>query len=148
MKAKLKVNREIYTNKTIIGSLYINEKFFCYTLEDVSRDLNRDGDLDDAGESKVYGETAIPAGNYNVVINMSRRFKVMMPQILNVKGFEGIRIHNGNTAEHTHGCLLVGNSKTKDFIGGSKDTYAKLMTELNKYKEIEILIVDAPLPVA
>mgnify|MGYP003435238428 FL=1 len=73
MKANLKLLRDTYTNKTTIGKLYLNDVFICDTLEDVCRDLNKDGDLDDKGETKVYGETAIPSGTYKMIINMSPR---------------------------------------------------------------------------
>lgn len=60
MKAILTLKRDTYTSKTTIGKLYLNDVFICDTLEDVCRDINKDGDLDDKGETKVYGETAIP----------------------------------------------------------------------------------------
>jgi hypothetical protein len=92
----VQVIRETFTSNSTIGKMYIGGRFFCYTLEDVDRDKNKDGDLNDIGEQKVYGQTAIPKGKYDVIINMSNRFKVLMPLIQNVPGFEGIRIHNGN----------------------------------------------------
>jgi hypothetical protein len=142
MKASLKVIRDTYSKNTTIGRLYINDAFFCDTLEDVCRDLNKDGDLDDKGETKVHGETAIPSGTYKMIIDMSARFKVLMPLLLKVKGFEGVRIHNGNTKEHTHGCILVGLTRNRDFVGQSKEAFRKLMEELSKYKTYEITIVD------
>jgi hypothetical protein len=131
----IQVIRETFTDKSTIGKMYIGGRFFCYTLEDVDRDKNKDGDLNDAGEQKVYGKTAIPKGVYPVTLTMSNRFKIVMPLLNNVPGFEGIRIHNGNTSEDTHGCVLVGESKGKDFIGGSKMAFAKLMDILSKTKE-------------
>jgi len=145
MKANLKVVRDTYTNKSTIGKLYINDVFFCETLEDVCRDLNRDGDLDDPGETKVWGQTAIPSGTYKMIINVSNKFKKEMPLLINVKGFEGIRIHSGNKHEDTHGCILVGLTRTRDFIGQSVIAFKKLMEELSKYREYEITIVDKKL---
>jgi len=146
---ELKLIRETYSKKSTIGVLRINGTFFCYTLEDVCRDLNRDGDLKDAGEEKVHGKTCIPAGRYQVIINMSNRFKKLMPLLLKVPGFEGIRIHNGNTPEHTEGCPLVGSTKAMDFVGNSKDTFEKLMLRLKMGvkpgEEIWIEIIDHPL---
>lgn len=62
-------------------------------------------------KSKVYGETAIPTGTYSVTYTYSTRFKKYMPLINNVKGFDGIRIHSGNTAKDTLGCIIVGDNK-------------------------------------
>lgn len=116
---KLTVNRNQLTNKSTIGELWIDGKFECYTLEDVCRK-----------GIKISGQTAIPEGTYEVIIDYSNRFKKDMPHVLNVPGFEGIRIHPGNTAENTEGCLLVGMSKSNDFIGGSKAAFEKITTKL------------------
>jgi hypothetical protein len=98
--------------------LLIDGKFYYYTLEDMYR------------EKKVKGVTAIPYGTYEVIINFSNRFQKPMPLLLNVPNFEGIRIHNGNTAEHTEGCILVGFTKSKDFIGNSKSAFVQFMPKL------------------
>ncbi len=123
---ELKVKRIDYCAKATMGELYINGKFFCYTLEDVVR---KDG-------VKVYGETAIPAGRYKVIITMSNRFKVRLPLLQNVPNFDGIRIHPGNTSADTHGCLLVGTTKQPpDFIGNSKRAFAELFAILDSTNE-------------
>jgi hypothetical protein len=140
MVGELKVIRKEFTTNSIIGELYVNGQFFCYTLEDVNRDLNNDGDLKDVGEKKVDGETAIPKGTYEVIVNMSNRFKKMMPLLLNVEGFEGIRIHAGNAKKDTHGCILVGATKSKDFIGNSVVTFERLMRVLKMFDKIQITI--------
>src|SRR3990167_646821 len=119
MKASLKHKREKRTKNSTIGSLFINDKFFCYVLEDVDRDMNKDGDLNDLGEAKVFGETAIPSGIYKVTLSQSVRFKRLLPEIHNVKGFSGVRIHRGNAAKDSHGCLLVGYQRGDDFVGTS-----------------------------
>ena len=137
---EIKVIRKTFSSVSTIGEMYLDSKFFCYTLEDFDRDLNKDGDLKDAGETKVNGKTAIPRGKYDVVINMSNRFKVLMPLLINVPGFEGVRIHNGNKAEHTEGCILVGSSKANNFIGNSKPTFEKLMKILQDPKVTKITI--------
>ena len=94
-----------------IGKLYVNDEYFCDTLEDKDRGLTSDMSLEDIKKIKVYGQTAIPTGRYRVVMNMSARFKKIMPQILNVPGFDGIRIHSGNTDADTQGCVLLGQNK-------------------------------------
>ena len=122
------VKRLHKTDKSTIGELLIDGKFECYTLEDVER------------KEKVYGETAIDKGTYKVIINRSNRFKVDMPLLLNVPKFEGIRIHPGNKAIDTHGCILVGTTRTLDFIGNSKKAYNKLFAKMKLAASITITI--------
>lgn len=82
---------------TTIGRLFVDGVDTCWTLEDPVRPAG----------VKIYGVTAIPAGRYQVIVNVSNRFKREMCLLLNVPGFEGIRIHGGNTAANTLGCLIV-----------------------------------------
>ena|SRR3990167_2270494 len=140
MKATLRYKRDHFTTISTIGSLFIDGEFFCYGLEDVDRDLNKDGDIDDVGETKVFGETAIPSGVYTVILSMSKRFKRLLPEILNVKGFSGVRIHSGNNASHSHGCILVGYQRGDDFIGTSKQAEKDLVAKLKEFSELEIII--------
>lgn len=143
MKAILTLKRDTYTNKATIGKLYINDVFLCDTLEDVCRDINRDGDLDDAGETKVYGETAIPSGIYKITLEMSPRFKKLLPLLHDIKNYSGVLIHMGNWAKDTRGCILVGTRGVDCLLGGtSLKALAKLMTELSKYTEYQIIIID------
>lgn len=90
------------------GVLFLHDKFICDTLEDIVRDRNADGDLNDEDEGKVYGETAIPYGTYELKATLSPRFKKDMVLICDVPHFEGIRIHWGRTIKQSEGCLLVG----------------------------------------
>jgi hypothetical protein len=97
-----------------IGVLMVDGDYQCDTLEDRIRDLNdlnHDGDFDDPGEGKVYGQTAIPCGRYRVVVNVSPRLKRKLPLLLDVPGFSGIRIHGGKNSKWTEGCILVGENK-------------------------------------
>ena len=91
-----------------LGELYINDCFFCHTLEDTDRGLRQNTPLWEIQATKVFGKTAIPAGEYTVRFTFSPRFQRMMLLVENVPGFEGIRIHAGNTAEDTNGCILLG----------------------------------------
>lgn len=106
--------RKDFTEESTIGDFLINEEFFCYSLEDAVRE-----------GKKVYGKTAIPEGRYKVVINQSIRFKRAMPLLLEVPNFDGVRIHNGNTAEDTEGCILLGFTKDKNFVGKSCAAFNK-----------------------
>jgi hypothetical protein len=115
---KLELKRKIFTDDSTIGELFIDGIFVCYTLEDKVRD------------KKIYGVTAIPYGEYEVVITFSNRFKQYMPLLLKVPGFEGIRIHSGNKSADTEGCILVGSSKSLNFVGNSRVTYRSLFAKM------------------
>lgn len=126
-----------------IGNMYIDEKKFCDTLEDTNRDLNKNGKFDGA-EKKVYGETCIPFGRYKIDVTMSAKFKRELPILLNVPGFEGIRIHRGNTPKDTLGCILVGENKVVGKVLNSTQyeiQLVKMMKEaLSRGEEIWITI--------
>ncbi len=122
---RLSVVRGKSTDTATLGSLYIDGHFAMFTLEDVVRDLGPDG------KGKIPGETAIPAGNYKVVIDQSTRFNRLMPHILDVPFFSGVRIHAGNTASDTEGCVLVGMQKISESqIGQSRVAFEALMDRL------------------
>lgn len=102
---ELTLNRTIKLKDRTIGELSIDGKKFCDTIEDVERLFFTAGKLLGV---KIFGKTAIPTGRYEVVMTYSNRFKKVMPLLLNVPQFDGIRIHSGNTAEDTEGCIIVG----------------------------------------
>ena len=102
---KLHLQRRYKGESYTIGSLYINSTYFCDTLEDRVRNIPAEG--------KVWGQTAIPAGEYKIILNYSPKFKRHLPRLLDVPYFEGILIHRGNTAEDSAGCILVGENKVK-----------------------------------
>jgi len=126
---------------TTFGKLYLNDMTFLnYTLEDKVRDV------------KIKHQTAIPAGTYEIIINKSERFKQMMPLLLNVPGFDGIRIHKGNSAIDTSGCILVGDIVSNDRLLSSTTAYQRLYDLLYKtlkkdrvYIRVENIL--KPLPV-
>lgn len=124
--------REPSTAQSTMGKLMIDGVFECYTLEDVVRPV------------KIAGETAIPAGTYKVIIDMSNRFKRLLPLVVDVPGFAGIRIHPGNTARDTEGCILVGTSRSADFVGSSRVAFDALFKKMQAAKTITLLIVAAP----
>lgn len=123
---ELYLQRDTFTDKSTIGKLYIDGRFECYVLEDKDRGLNDSMTLSEINDLKVYGETAIPYGRYEIKITPSNRFKRDLPILLNVKGYEGIRIHTGNTAIDTHGCLLPAQIKGKDSVSQSTPAFNKL----------------------
>jgi hypothetical protein len=116
----LEVKRLYKKDTYTIGVLMVDGEKFSDTLEDKVRDLK--------SEKKVYGETAIPAGKYKVVMSMSSKFKRVMPYLENVPQFTGIMIHPGNTIKDTLGCILVGENKKKGQLVNSR----KYSDELNK----------------
>jgi hypothetical protein len=121
---------EFGTNYTI-GKLYVDDVYFCFTLEDKVRP---------EGE-KVDGQTAIPYGTYSVIIDHSNRFNRDLPHVLNVPGFEGIRIHTGNTDADTEGCILLGTTWAgKDFIGNSKLAFDPFMEKLKAANQATLTI--------
>lgn len=125
---KLKLQRRFLGDDYTIGSLFIDGLYVCDTIEDKVRDVNKDGDLDDPGEEKVFGETAIPYGTYAVDLTMSPKFKRVLPILLDVPHFTGIRIHRGNTAKDSHGCILPGENKIKGGVINSTK-YEMLIVE-------------------
>lgn len=97
----LTLTREYRQPTRTFGRIWLDGEPICVTLEDAYRKL-------EAGGIKIPGETAIPCGRYRVVLSVSNRFKRLLPEVLGVPQFSGIRIHAGNTEADTEGCILVG----------------------------------------
>ena len=136
----LELIRKHFTPTSTIGELFIDGKFFCHTLEDVDRGLTH---ADPSRNSlKVKGKTAIPTGMYIVSNTFSPRFKKYLPLLLNVPAFAGIRIHPGNTAEHTDGCILVGKYTEKNKITSSKTTFESLHAILKKAEKTQKITIN------
>lgn len=122
---KLEVIRWSCSVDCTIGELLVDGAHECWTLEDVVRP---DGE-------KIPGETAIPYGTYNLVITFSNRFQRDLPLVEGVPNFTGIRIHPGNTAADTHGCLLVGRGKTASSVTESRLAFDTLFTKIRNAVE-------------
>ena len=140
---KLTVKRIALKPTYTIGKLYIDGVYFCDTLEDPNRDHNKDGDLNDIGEGKVWGDTAIPFGIYRMILSYSPKFKRILPRLLNVPHFEGILIHRGNTSKDTHGCILVGKNTEVGKVTSStvwEEKLVKLLKDSGQ-KEFTVEIV-------
>ena len=117
-----------------IGKLYIDGVYFSDVIEDVDRGLDDKMSVDEILNRKIKGETAIPTGIYNVQITYSPKYKKNMPLLLNVKGYSGIRIHSGNTAKDTEGCLIVGKNTKVGMVTESRVTYNALFKRLSQTK--------------
>ena len=127
---KLKVIREVKTEVSTIGSLFINGEFFCYTLEDKDRGLKQSDSLLFINTKKIFGLTAIPSGFYKLIVNQSPKFKRMLPRILDIKGFDGVLMHRGNSANDSLGCILIGYKKGENSIFESTKAETDLVNRL------------------
>jgi hypothetical protein len=132
---KLLLERIFLGSKATIGELRIDNEYICDTLEDKVRP---DG-------VKLAGDTAIPEGTYVVKLTYSNRFKRILPELLNVPMFTGIRIHGGNNSDDTKGCILVGkwDGLNPDCISESQLNLTRLLNKLNSTtEEITITITN------
>lgn len=136
---KLTLERDVYNKDWTQGKLYVDGSFLCYALEDTDRFL--ESSPSGCGK-KEYGATAIPRGEYKITLTLSSRFGKVLPLLANVKCFTGVRIHAGNTAEDTEGCILVGMDRTQDgVVTQSRIALASLMKLLTNTKEEIVLEV-------
>jgi hypothetical protein len=126
----LQLQRTDFTDNSTIGALSIDGEFECFTLEDPVR------------KEKIKGITAIPAGTYQVAITFSPRFQKLLPLLLNVPNFEGVRIHVGNFPRDTKGCILVGETKETDMILESKVAFAALFEKLQVASDTEEIVIE------
>ena len=126
------------------GELFIDGEHECWTCEDIVREIPGVP----VATWKIKGQTAIPAGRYRVILDQSARFKCEMPHILDVPGFDGVRIHWGNTAADTEGCLLLGLQAVATGVAASKRAFdgfiPKLAAALQGGGECWIGIVNVP----
>lgn len=145
---KLEVKRVYKGPSYTIGKLYIDEKYFCDTLEDTDRELDDSMSLEEIKRIKIANNTAIPTGEYTVTLDIkspkysnytkypwSKDIEAKVPRLINVKGFDGVLIHpSGNTPKDTSGCLLVGQNKVKGQVINSKNTFRELFKLLKDRK--------------
>ncbi len=120
-----------------IGRIYFAD---CKTdsLEDPVRellDINGDGDFNDPGEGKIYGQTAIPAGKYEIKMEMSKNFKRMMPYLQKVPGFSYVMIHAGQNERDTAGCILIGENTKPGKLVNSRAWSDLLNKKLSEAEE-------------
>lgn len=126
--------RDTYSDIDTFSKVYLNGEYFCEGLEDCDRYLEL------YPERKVYGKTAIPIGRYKVLYTWSNRFQKPMPELLAVPGFNGVRIHGGNTHLDTDGCPLVGSSRGEHRINNSRpareELYSRVQSALTMGEEV------------
>ena len=124
---QIKIVRSEFSDVSTISECFIDGEKLCYILEDKVREVPGKP----VTEWKVAGKTAIPRGTYSVVVNASVRFKRDLPLLVDVPGYVGVRIHPGNCADDTEGCLLPGLTKDNNFVGHSKDAFAILFDKIS-----------------
>lgn len=139
---KLLLDRKYKKEKYTIGKLYINNTYFCDTIEDRDRHLTQTTPLNKIKEIKVAAQTAIPTGTYNIRMDIiSPKYslkpwyvkncnKAKLPRLENVPGFSGVLIHVGNTEKDSAGCILTGVNDTPGMVTKSKETFLKLYNKL------------------
>lgn len=130
---KLTLIRDTFTPQSTTGRLYVDGVFECFVLEDTERH----------GQPKIYSKTAIPRGTYQIQITQSARFKRLLPLLMSVPNFEGIRIHPGNTSADTEGCLLPGKARKENAVLSSRMAFNALYAKLWKaWKASEPINID------
>ncbi len=142
---KLRLRRIALKDTYTIGKLEVLHfgewKWICDTLEDTVRDINKNGVFDN-GEKKVYGETAIPYGTYEVTLDVKspkfsnftkypkyKKYDGYLPRLLNVSHYDGVLIHIGSNRSHSHGCILTGENKKVGEVINSTKAFYTLMDE-------------------
>jgi len=138
---KLKLIRKTFTETSTIGELFINDQFECFILEDKDRGLSQSLPSE-AAQLKVAAKTAIPKGTYDIGITFSNRFKQYLPLLINVPAFDGIRIHSGNYAADTEGCLLPGVTMSRDMVQQSKTAFKALFAKLKAVEKTEKITIE------
>lgn len=142
---KLKLERIYTCDKYTIGKLYIDDVYFCDTIEDSDRGLTKCMSDNEIKKKKIYGKTAIPLGTYDMTLKeKSPKFSNFskykwakicngyVPRLINVPGFEGILIHVANKAEDILGCIGIGENKIKGQVINSTITFNKLIPILQE----------------
>lgn len=152
MANKLRLER-IFSNSTYtIGKLYLNDKYICDTIEDTDRKLSSNMTVDEIKKIKVQNKTAIPYGTYKVAMDVVspsyskvdyyvKNYGAKIPRLLNVKGFEGVLIHPGNTEKDSAGCIIVGSNKVKGKVINSRAIFDKLYKLIKGKNDLTIEII-------
>lgn len=126
---EIKVIRKEFLPDRCLGELFIDGKYFCNTLEDTDRGLNKSMSNSEIDDIKIIGKTATPAGRYRVILSYSIKLKRFLPLLLDVPRGRGVRIHKGSSPNFTSACVLVGYgiNKRKNTLTGIKQAEEDLM---------------------
>lgn len=135
------VLRQELTEESTISTVFVNGVKECYAIEDKDRGMHSDWPLEKIKATKVHGKTAIPYGRYKVISSFSNRFQKYLPEIVGVPGFAGIRIHPGNKATDSEGCILPGQTKSLNFVGNSVKAFGALTTKMQLVEKKEKIYI-------
>lgn len=138
----IEVKRGPSADGCTLGKMSVDGVFQCFTLEDVVREVPGQP----VAQWKVQNQTAIPFGTYAVIVDHSQHFNKDLPLLLNVPGFEGVRIHSGNTAADTEGCILVGSRQGTSDVEASRlafdALFPKIQAALDRKEPVKISIIE------
>lgn len=145
---ELCITRDEFSSKTTLGKFFVDDLYFAETLEDRDRGLDSSMTEEEILRIKIKKETAIPVGRYRVAFTYSQRLKRTLPILLDVKGFQGIRMHKGNTNVDTEGCPIVGSTRGVDAVYQSTSKELELCKRIREWiekgDEVYITIERAP----
>lgn len=136
----LRLRREPTVDGVTLGALSIDGVWCCWTLEDAIREAPGQP----VASWKVDRQTAIPHGTYRLRLSLSHRFDQVLPELLEVPGFSGIRIHAGNTIEDTAGCVLVGRNRVGSNLTGSRVACHALIEQLARATDPIVITIEDP----
>ncbi|GAB3919434.1 DUF5675 family protein [Larkinella terrae] len=128
---EITVIRKVFTGESTISDYSVNGVVSGFILEDRDRGLTTEMPLSQIKQLKVFGKTAIPNGRYEIAVNFSNKFKKFLPLLVNVPGFDGIRIHPGNSEVDSLGCLLPGTERQKDRVLNSRKAFSALFSQIS-----------------
>ncbi len=139
---ELELTRSTKTARSTIGELTVNGAFECFILEDRDRGLRQGMPTSELTALKIKTRTAIPTGRYEIAVSFSDRFQKMLPLLLDVPAFIGIRIHAGNTDADTEGCLLPGKTKSADMVASSRVAFTALFDKIKAAMQREKVFIN------
>ncbi len=145
----VRVQREPSDRGATIGALYVNDYYVGWTLEDQIRELPRVVGVEPVAwvkSWKIKGETAIPAGRYDLVFEWSPRFQMMLPELKGVPGFDETKFHAGNRKEDTEGCILVGRARGRGEVTASRSMLTEFIGLLRSFNGGDGMFVDIENP--
>lgn len=151
---KLTVKREQPKDTYTPGKLYIDDQFFCFTLEDLDRGLTQDMSIGEIQSKKIYGETAIPKGTYKITLDVvSPKFSQYpfymevcqgkIPRLVDVPGYEGVLIHVADGWKKDkllQGCIGIGERQADGSLYNGKETFKRLYNIIKNQTDLSIEI--------